>query len=48
MIGSSLDRVLSQVAPLALLAAALAFASYYDAAEARLAKPVVPTKKRRK
>jgi len=39
MLGSSLDRVLSQVAPLALLAAALAFASYYDAAEQRLVSP---------
>ena len=35
MIGSSLDRVLSQIAPLALLSAALAFAAYYSAAEAR-------------
>ncbi len=39
MIGSSLDRVLSQIAPLALLAAALAFASYYSRAEARLEIP---------
>jgi|GEM_PF-1090302 len=40
MIGSSLDRVLSQIAPIALLAGALVFASYYNAAEARLGIPV--------
>ena len=44
MIGSSIDRVLSQVAPLALLGAALVFASYYDRAEARLAPPPPPPK----
>lgn len=40
MIGSSLDRVLSQVAPLALLCAAVPFASYYERAEA--ARPKTP------
>ncbi len=39
MIGSSLDRVLSQVAPLALLSAALVFAAYYERSEAALVKP---------
>ncbi len=50
MIGSSLDRVLSQIAPLALLAPALAFAAYYRAAEERRAAPPppAPAKKRRK
>lgn len=49
MIGSSLDRVLSQIAPLALLSAALVFAAYYNAAEAKLAAPApTPAKKRRK
>jgi hypothetical protein len=47
MIGSSLDRVLSQIAPLALLAAALAFAAYYTKAEARLAA-ASPRKARRR
>lgn len=47
MIGSSLDRVLSQIAPLALLSGALAFASYYNAAEARLTAPPPPKKKRK-
>jgi len=40
MIGSSLDRVLSQVAPLALLAAGAVFTSYYDREEKRLADQV--------
>jgi hypothetical protein len=39
MIGSSLDRVLSQIAPLALFSAALVFAEFYKTAEARVPAP---------
>ncbi|HYM12833.1 MAG TPA: hypothetical protein VEU62_18995 [Bryobacterales bacterium] len=45
MIGSSLDRVLSQIAPLALLSAALVFAAYYNVAEARVVASSAPAKK---
>ncbi len=48
MIGSSLDRVLSQIVPLALLSAAVVFASYYDRAEARLAAPAPPAKAKKR
>ncbi len=54
MIGSSLDRVLSQIAPLALLAAAVVFGSWYGREEARLAaakatpKPQAKAKKGRR
>jgi hypothetical protein len=42
MIGSSLDRVLSQIAPLALLGPALAFAAWYGALEAKPAAALKP------
>ncbi len=45
MIGSSLDRVLSQIVPLALLCAALVVASYYNAAESRLTEAAINKKR---
>jgi hypothetical protein len=48
MIGSSLDRVLSQIAPLALLAAGIVVGTYYQAAEAKRVVETAAPKKRKK